>query len=317
MRFVFAAVLLSALAWPGVCDARQQNQDVTNVTFDHFAASGESGRPERARTVTLRDGEQFLVTVQRTCVDAFEYTIRGVLKEPAAGPRPSARPRPETLKPLSDKRIGPTAHDDRFGGYIVDVISKADADPCVVSAGSEEEASLKDAQFFVNVTTDEWDYSVSGGFAFSAPGGRKYALAPKAGSDTVMIVTRDEDNEADAVTSAGAFVHLFRSAGIFHTVAPTFGISVETDDKAAYFGGIGWRLGRVATLIGGVSLSQLSVLPGGVGVGSETENAALLDNLPTESKLRFMVGISFAFLPGGNSIKKPFAGEDNQPGEGK
>jgi hypothetical protein len=176
---------------------------------------------------------------------------------------------------------------------------------------------LRDARFVVSVTTDEWNYSVSGGFAFSAPGDRRYFLAPKAGSETVKIVTRDKDNEADAIANAGAFVHLYRSTGFFRTVAPTFGISVETDQKVSYFGGLGWRMGRVATLMGGVSLNQITTLPSGVAEGSETENAELLASPPTVAKMRFMVGISFAFLPTGDRLRKPFAGEGQSPGEGK
>src|SRR5688572_24191135 len=132
MRRVSASVVLAVLAWPAIGEARQ-NQNVQTVIFDHFATSSSTERPERSRAITLRDGEPFLVVVQRTCVDAFDYTIRGVLKEAESAQRPAGRPPPLRLKPLSDKRIGPTTHDDRFGGYIVDVIRKADADPCIVS----------------------------------------------------------------------------------------------------------------------------------------------------------------------------------------
>lgn len=343
---------LAMLLSPAAVDARQQDQkDLPIAKFDHYDTSNSPEPPQRSYALTLTNGQPFLVTIQRTCEDAYDYTIRGILKvaAPAERSKPTARVMPAP-KPLADKNIGPTTHEERYGGYIVDVIAKPSGVPCAIytETGASQpadpqpreveqvtgddgkitfradgktytmqEAKLGNAQFFVPVTTDEWDYSVSGGFAFSAPGDRRYFLAPKAGSDTVKVVTRDNANEGDAITSAGAFVHLFRSAGTFKRIAPTFGISVETNDKAAYFGGVGWRLGRVATLIGGVSLNQLSVLPPGIAEGSETENAELLANLPTGSKLRFMIGISFAFLPGGDRLTKPFAGEEKKPGEGK
>ena len=305
-------LVVAVLAWPASAQG-QQGPAIPRATFDHFATSTSTERPERSQTLILRKGQPFLVVIERTCEGQFDYAIRGILKEPGR-PQGQAGRVLGTRKPLADKSIGPTPHDDRYGGYIIDVVKKEGAEGCAVD---ETEVELVTAQYFVTVTTDEWDYSISGGFAFSAPGSRKFALVPKTGSDTVKVVVRDEHNEGDAIASAGAFVHLFRSAGFFNRVAPTFGISVETDSKVAYFGGLGWRLGRVATLIGGVSLNQLAVLPAGVAVGTETENADLLANLPTESKLRFMVGISFAFLPGGNAIGKPFAGEQNQPGEGR
>jgi hypothetical protein len=259
------------------------------------------------------------------------------------------------FKAISNKLVGPTTHDEKYGGYIVDITPRAqlrcgvyqdlktkeivrpqpdasklteskktvDGKEVIVYVGDDQTEYLMDpatllpAEFFVAVTTDEWDYSVSGGFAFSGPGDRKYSLQPKPGSTSVKIVTRDLENEADAVTNATAFVHLFRSQGFFNRFAPTFGMSVDTTDKPGYFGGIGWRLGRRATIIGGLSLTHREVLPDGVHEDSETENADLLKALGTEPKLRVFVGVSFSFLPGEDKLKKPFAGEEKKPGEGK
>ena len=348
---IASAALAPLLALPAIASAGQQAASTPTATFDHDEASSSPPPAERSYALTLNDGDAFLVTIQRTCEDAFTYAIRGILKtpEPPASARSIAPNREHAPKPLADKNIGPIKPQERYGGYIVDVILKSDPKPCGIytevgattpanpqpanvvrvtsngevsyEAGSKkytmEEAHLIAAHFFIAVTTDEWNYSISGGFAFSAPGDRHYFLAPKEGSDKVKIVTRDKNNEADAIATAGAFVHLFRSTGFFHTVAPTFGISVETDEKVSYFGGLGWRLGRVATLMGGVSLNQITALPSGVAEGSETENGELLASPPTVSKIRFMVGISFAFLPSGDRLRKPFAGEEKSPGEGK
>src|SRR5689334_19488480 len=128
MRMASTSVLVAAFVCPAVAIAGQQSPSMPVATFNHYDTSNGPPPAERSFALTLNDGEPFSVVIEQTCEDQFNYTIRGILKapEPPSSLRiaPAVNPAP---KPLADKTIGPTKHEERYGGYIVDVTTKPGA----------------------------------------------------------------------------------------------------------------------------------------------------------------------------------------------
>ena len=353
-RFVIATLPLTIGLSAPLLAADGGAAGVTQIPFNHRGLTVTD--KERTNSAVIAPGRSFLIVIKNTCTEAFDYTIRAVLKENADGARGVRPPVPRrgAPPPLSTKTVGPTTYDAKYGGYIVDALPKANvnvqcavykllntntpADPQPASVEEEPQANgssryfggdkkeyqppelvdLPPATFFVAITPDDWDVSISAGFAFSIPGERKFALSPAAAPATDSVVVEDTENRSQALPGIATFVHMYRPTGIWHTWAPTFGVSIETTEKPSYFGGVGYRFGAHAVGIIGMSVSQRTVLPTGVTVGAHTTNADLLKTLPTEMRTRVMVGLSLSLLgTSTTTLMKPFAGAGSAPGTGQ
>jgi hypothetical protein len=219
---VFAAVPTSLLAQAATTQkpAPAVKED---VVFPHLDGTS------KIYTLDLADRQKFVVAIDKTCTDAFNYSYVGL--ERGQLPSEAQENQPLKKKPLDKKTIEIT-YDDRFGGYIFNIVpnGKNAGDIC---EGGEK---LGTASFIVAVRQQTWNLSFSGGFTISNLTNPVYSV--KTEGDTKTVV-RNEDQEDNRRLGVASFVHVFHDKIQWKQVWPTmaFGLGINNDNRVEYLVG--------------------------------------------------------------------------------
>jgi hypothetical protein len=247
----------------------------------------------------LRDRETFLIRVQQTCPDAFNYLTTGVERGT------STRPESENTKlPLTYKDIEVT-HDARFGGYVINITPKpgvSAAETCV------DGDKLADASFIVSVREAGFGTSFSGGFTVSGLTNPVFSITGEEGHKTLIEEPAKRDTHK---LGAGSFVHVFHDKFRFRVLgdmqpAIAFGLGINADSRAEYMLGGAVRLGDKATINVGKAWGSEARLPNGVNLGPVTDTN-VLNNLGTRVVNRWFFALTYSFIDTKSRLLKPFA----------
>lgn len=300
--FAIAAVL--GLASPGEAQSARQPTPAT-VTYDHLK-DGE----RRFYSLRLQAGQQFQVKILNTCRQAFVPELVGIERAaapPALGP-PAA---PDQPPKVADYVFGPHTHDDRYGGYFVNIRRRTQgATDCQAADGTT--ADLKDATLVIAVATESWDLAISGGFTFDGLTDPVFALRSLPG-ETKKQVFEEAAKRDSAKLGIASFIHVFHRAHPWFV--PVLGIGIRSDNKTVYYLGLAWRLGDKAAINGGIAAGPIARLPAGTNLTTNPEDRAnlvddanVLNNLSSKTIWRWFFGLSYTFIDVRERVLKPFAG---------
>jgi hypothetical protein len=283
----------------GADDDQKESKQVPTVTFDHLKTPTNT-----ARTVSLADGEPFVIRITHTLPDAFDYQVAGWRLAEDDTPAAAGD---LTEDKLLDKDIL-HKHDRAFAGYeiiIKRVAGIADAD-VTVKRSNATTTVLEDKRFILTVPTSEWDSEYAGAFTISRLTDPIFALETRT-EDGVekRFVVRDKSAEDDASLGIAAF------ANVFHTSRPslafTFGLGIDERNETTYYLGPSWRFGKKGALTAGVAFGSVKRLPAGVRFDTPVTDQNILNNLGSRIKPEFFIGATLSFLNPGNALQKPFA----------
>ena len=278
---------------PGRTAAAQASVDATkpNIVFNHLKDTA------KIFDLDLEDGETFIVRIQSTCPDAFDYPYVGLA-------RGQVELQGEEKKPLSDHDIT-VVYDDRYGGYVFSINPKAGVSAAEKCLDGDQ---LKPGTFIVSVREQTWGMSFSGGFTFSGLTSPVFGLRTESG---VKKVIRETDKEDARKLGAASFVHVYHDALQWKDIRPAlaFGLGINGDNRSEYFAGGGLRLGDKAAINGGVAFGSISRLPNGVTFETPVTDDNLLSNLGSRVVRRWFFALSFSFVDTQDRLKKPFATE--------
>ena len=307
---LLVAGLLAGAAWPALLQAQTAQPAGTsasgasvatpqtpapkpNVVFDHKTDS------VKIFDLDLEDGQTFLIHIQNTCPQEFDYPYVAVARGTQAEAQAQSAKQKLSTHPIT------VVYDDRYGGYVFSLVRKAD-----VAAGSkcEEAEGLTPTTFIVSVREQSWGVSFSGGFTFSGLTSPVYGLRTE---NNVKRIFRESDKEDDRRLGAASFVHAFHDGVAWKGLQPAlaFGLGINSDNRAEYFLGAGLRLGDKATINGGLAFGSISRLPNGVTLDTPVTDDNILNNLGSQVVRRYFFALSYAFIDTRDRLKKPFAAD--------
>ncbi len=282
-RFVWVAVAVTA--------------PPADITIDH------SGGTSKIFDLDLNHGQKFVVRVTNTCPDAFDYSYAGVERGRVPQLQGEA---PLAKKPLSDKDIE-LVYDERFGGYVFNITlkdaNKPAADVC------EKAEKLGPLSFIVSVRQQQWNLSFGGGFTVSTLTNPVFALRTENG---VKKIFEERDKQDSRKLGAASFVHLFHDGVHWKKVYPalSFGLGINSDNRAEYLVGLGFRFGDKAVLSLGGVWGSVSRLPNGVTFDTPITDDNTLNNLGSQVKARLFFALSYSFIDTKDRLLKPFAQQE-------
>lgn len=262
-----------------------------DVRFDHLDAKS------RIYDLDLNHGQKFIVRVENTCPDAFDYSYsglsRGVTQEQAER---------EALKGLSSKDLE-IVYDEQFGGYVIHIQQKDGIEPERVCVGGEK---LENTTFIVSVRQQAWNISFSGALTLSGLTDPVFSLKTE---NDVKKVFVESDKEDAVKLGAASFVHLFHDGVKFKQLQPAlgFGLGINSDSRAEYMIGAALRFGDKATLNFGRAWGSIARLPNGVTFDTPITDDNVLNNLGRRNVSRWFFAISYSFIDTRDRLLKPFA----------
>jgi hypothetical protein len=266
------------------------------ATFDHQNPS------TRLRSIEVKAGETFIVRIEHTCPESFDYPFEPL---PAPADQTKVLSAAQEL-PFRDIRI---THDDQFGGYLVSVSKKAAPEgKCGLGDLVDK---LQPQSFVVTVVRADWNVALEGGFTFSGLTNPVYAV------DTDKLVVEEPSKEDAVRLGAASFVSLFHDRLNYRGVRPSlaFGLGITTDSQAEYLLGLGVRFGDKASLIGGAAWGPVARLPNGVTIGTANPPDNMLANLGSQSVRSWFFALTYSFLStdAAGRLAKPFAESKPSP----
>lgn len=289
---VVAASLLASLSTAQ--PAPQSTGSAAPTTKTVIKVDHRTVGPLVSRHVTLRDGEEFTILVQKTLPELFKYELQA-FKQLPSGPVSFA------LGAYAEADLvdqpAPGVHHKEYGGYLLRVTQVAGI-TSPVKVGSS--VTLADFSLLLAVTTAGWEIETAGAFTASRLKDPQYYL------DENKLVSRNKGAEDVATLGAGVFIHLYHTA--HPKVAMSFGVSINNSNRTTYYLGPSLRLGGKAFLTAGVTAGPVARLPTGVLLGQELTEQNALANLPTRTSWSAFVSVSYSFLGASDVLKKPFEG---------
>jgi hypothetical protein len=291
--------LFSAMPCYGATQGTQPKQSASPATsativYDHQQEKGES----RIYTREWDDGQSFEVDILNTCPGSFEYEIKGIVAEETGAPRMAQVGEP--IEQLSTKTLT-GKHESKWGGYFVTIRKQSDSPPCA-------DSGLSDTTLVIKVTTG-WQIAAAGGFVFSGLTDPVYSLAPNPDPNNAGNVVATNDKQRDKV-KLGLAAFVFVTKKRWPLIPLAFGLGVDGDNRTTYYIGPGIPFGDKAVLTGGLAIGNVSRLPNGMEPGAAVPANSTLDNLPTQTIVRWFFGVSYSFISTGDKLTKPFAGSN-------
>jgi hypothetical protein len=267
-----------------------------DVRFDHL--DGKS----RIYDLDLNHGQKFIVRIENTCPDAFDYSHSGL-------PRGATREQAElALKALEPKDL-PIVYDEQYGGYVIHIQKKDGVEPGKVCTGGEK---LETTSFIVSIRQQQWNISFSGAFTFSGLTDPVFSLKTE---NNVKKVFEEPDKQDSVKLGAASFVHLFHDGVKFKQLQPAlgFGLGINSDSRAEYMVGAALRFGDKATINFGRAWGSIARLPNGTTFDTPVTDDNVLNNLGRRNVSRWFFAISYAFIDTRDRLLKPFAPETAAP----
>lgn len=307
-RCVGWAVVVLALAAPRVegraaqdekpkADEKPKKDEVKpDVIFKH--TDGEA----KIFDLDLNHGQQFVVRIAETCVEAFDYSYASIkrgekIRQEAEGEK----------APLSSKDFT-LVYDQQFGGYVFNITQKPGVKPGDVCEGGEK---LIPVTFIVSVRQQKWNLSFSGGFTIS--GLTDPVFSVKTEDDEKMVI-EEPDKRDSRKLGAASFVHLFHDGFQWKQLQPAlgFGLGINSNNRAEYLVGAALRFGDKATLNVGRAWGSIARLPNGVTFDSPITDDNVLNNLGSRIVSRWFFALTYAFIDTRDRLLKPFAPDTGQ-----
>ena len=272
------------------------------IEFDHKGCAPADGECRASYVIDLAAGESMDIVIHHTLPNDFRYTVAGILL-----PKGSDGFSAQSADSLRDTTLT-QQHDARFGGYIVTIHKKLEAQ------------KLPNVTLVIAVRTSAYQASFGGGFTWVRLKSPLYAIRDSAitasgttPASTQSKLVRDADREDDGSYGVATLVHLY------HTNTPdwaiSFGLGLSLNDltKTTYYFGPSRRFGDRGALTVGAAYGPVRTLPVGMRendvVTDKTTLANSLLNPPTRNAGAFFIGMSYSFLGTGvEALNKPFAG---------
>lgn len=131
------------------------------ISWNHASCKGAMTLSDVACTPvfqrTAQDGEKITLRITNTCPNDFEYTV-----VPVPLPEGELQAAPTECKETKTVDI---QHDERYGGYIINIVKKEGKTP-----------NVNNARLTIAVRTSEWKIGFAGGFSLNALTDPPYAL---------------------------------------------------------------------------------------------------------------------------------------------
>jgi len=277
-------LFLWSLALAMMCAQIFAADEPKKVTLNHRIV----GQP--AGTLTLRDGEKFVIEVVNTDKGCFTFNQTVVKASPSM-------PRLQGEVPESERTVSwEIIHSSDVGSYIIEA-TKKDEKPC-------NGLQLGNARWEIPVRTKGWQLAASGAFTTDKLTNPLF-FAQKETNDkgeAGFVVKRDRDAEDKYRLGAAAMLHLYHDsfpfdvADGFGWVPVSFGLGVAEGSTARYYIGTSARFQRKLFLTVGTVFGSADRLPTGLREGDFITDNNRLNELGSKTNAKIFFALSFTFM---------------------
>lgn len=154
-----------------------------------------------------------------------------------------------------------------------------------VSAGPASPSSGSDRE-------DGWDLALTGGLIVNGLTDPVWALEPIPGRIGRFVV-REDTKESTTALGIALFGQVYHAR--LPWLAPSIGIGVRNDGRATLYVGPALRLGRRASLTGGIAVGPVAALPAGVQEGQTLIDTNFLSALGSRNIRSWFFGATYTF----------------------
>jgi hypothetical protein len=297
MWFRACGAILTVALFPliAVAAAPAPTPPTPDVVFKH--PEGKA----RIFTLDLNPGQRFVVQIQDTCPDAFDYSYVGIER---GAKEPSEQKEKKALEP-KDLAI---VYDQQYGGYVFHISAKPGVNPGDTCTDGEK---LMPLSFIVSVNQRSWNLSFSGGFTVSGLTNPEFSIVT---TDGVKKVIRETDKENTRKLGVASFVHLFHDDVQWKQLHPAlgFGLGINNDNRTEYMLAGALRFGDKATINIGRVWGSIDRLPNGTTFDTPITDDNILSNKGTQVVSRWFFALSYSFIDTKDRLTKPFAPDTGQ-----
>lgn len=296
LSYIRALAVVIAVCVPSGAIAQTASKDVQPaVVFQHL-----DGKP-KIYSLDLNHGERFVVRIDRTCVDAFDYSYAGIER----GIREQSERSVKAQLGAKDLSI---VHDQQYGGYVVHVTAKPGVNAATECTDGDR---LVATSFIISVNQRSWNLSFSGGFTVSGLTDPEFSVVTTNGTKNVV---REREKEGSHKLGAASFVHLFNDNLQWKQLQPAlgFGLGINNNNRTEYMIGAGLRFGDKATFNVGRVWGAIDRLPNGITFDTPITDDNVLANKGTQVVSRWFFALTYSFIDTKDRLTKPFAPDTGQ-----